>query len=72
MASYQAKLTGKTAVCVATSGPGTANLINGLADAYFDKAPVLAITGQVASGGLLMCLGELSTAVKYKIQVTKL
>ncbi|WP_366923160.1 thiamine pyrophosphate-binding protein [Metallumcola ferriviriculae] len=49
MASYQAKLTGKVGVCVATSGPGTANLINGLADAYFDKAPVLAITGQVES-----------------------
>lgn len=49
MASFQAKLTGQTAVCVATSGPGIANLINGLADAYFDKAPVLAITGQVAS-----------------------
>lgn len=49
MASYQAKLTGKVGVCVATSGPGVANLINGLADAYFDKAPVLVITGQVAS-----------------------
>jgi len=47
MASYYAKLTGKAGVCIATSGPGSANLINGLADAYFDKAPVLAITGQV-------------------------
>lgn len=33
--------------CTATSGPGTVNLLNGLADAFFDKAPVLAITGQV-------------------------
>lgn len=49
MASYQAKLTGRLGVCVATSGPGTANLVNGLADAYFDGAPVLAITGQIAS-----------------------
>jgi pyruvate oxidase len=47
MASYYAKLTGKTGVCIAASGPGSANLVNGLADAYFDKAPVLAITGQV-------------------------
>lgn len=47
MASYEAKLTGRLAVCTATSGPGTVNLINGLADAYFDRAPVLAITGQV-------------------------
>ena len=47
MASYYAKLTGKIGICIATSGPGCANLVNGLADAYFDKAPVLAITGQV-------------------------
>lgn len=49
MASYHAKLTGRLGVCIATSGPGAANLVNGLADAYFDQAPVLAITGQVAS-----------------------
>lgn len=47
MASYYAKITGKAGVCIATSGPGSANLVNGLADAYFDKAPILAITGQV-------------------------
>ena len=47
MASAGAKLTGKIGVCVATSGPGVANLINGLADAKNDRAPVLAITGQV-------------------------
>ncbi|QCV56469.1 thiamine pyrophosphate-binding protein [Thermoactinomyces vulgaris] len=49
MASAEAKLTGKLAVCMATSGPGIALLINGLADAYFDRAPVLAVTGQVAT-----------------------
>ncbi|WP_164984843.1 thiamine pyrophosphate-binding protein [Ammoniphilus sp. CFH 90114] len=47
MASSYAKLTGKLGVCVATSGPGMANLLNGLGDAYSDKVPVLAITGQV-------------------------
>ncbi len=47
MASYQAKLTGWPGVCIATAGPGTASLVNGLGDAYFDKAPVLVITGQV-------------------------
>ncbi|SMB92427.1 pyruvate oxidase [Desulfonispora thiosulfatigenes DSM 11270] len=47
MASAEAKLTGRVGVCTATCGPGTANLLNGLADAYSDKAPVLAITGQV-------------------------
>jgi pyruvate dehydrogenase (quinone)/pyruvate oxidase len=47
MASAEAKLTGKLGVCLATSGPGLANLLNGLGDAYQDKVPVLAITGQV-------------------------
>jgi len=49
MASAQAKLTGQLGVCIATSGPGLANLLNGLADAANDRAPVLAITGQVES-----------------------
>jgi pyruvate oxidase len=46
MASAEAKLTGKLGVCTATMGPGLGNLINGLGDAYLDKVPVLAITGQ--------------------------
>ncbi len=46
MASAEAKLTGKIAVCTATMGPGATNLLNGLGDAYSDKAPVLVITGQ--------------------------
>ncbi|QOR65011.1 thiamine pyrophosphate-binding protein [Cytobacillus suaedae] len=46
MASAEAKLTGNLAVCTATMGPGLGNLLNGLADAHMDKAPVLAITGQ--------------------------
>lgn len=47
MASAEAKLTGRIAVCTATSGPGITLLLNGLADAWRDKAPVLVITGQV-------------------------
>lgn len=47
MASAEAKLTGRMTVCTATSGPGMLNLLNGLADAHTDRAPVLAITGQV-------------------------
>ena len=49
MASAEAKLTGKLAVCTATMGPGATNLLNGLGDAYSDKAPVLVITGQAPS-----------------------
>lgn len=47
MASYEARVTGKIAVCTATGGPGAVNLLNGLADAFMDGSPVLALTGQV-------------------------
>jgi len=46
MASAEAKCTGKLAVCAVQTGPGIANLINGLGDAYLDGYPVLAISGQ--------------------------
>jgi pyruvate oxidase len=52
MASAEAKLNERLGVCLATSGPGAANLLNGLADAKSDRVPVLAITGQVASFNL--------------------
>ncbi len=45
MACSYAKFTGKLGVCIATSGPGGLHLLNGLYDAKFDGAPVLAITG---------------------------
>lgn len=48
-ASGYARVTGKTGVCVATSGPGATNLITGIATAYMDSIPVVAITGQVSS-----------------------
>jgi acetolactate synthase I/II/III large subunit len=41
--------TGRTGVCMATSGPGATNLVTALADAYMDSVPVVAITGQVPS-----------------------
>jgi pyruvate oxidase len=47
MAYGEAKLTGRIAVCTATSGPGTVNLLNALAEAYYNRVPLLAITGQV-------------------------
>ncbi len=42
-----AKATGKTGVCLVTSGPGATNLITGLADAHYDNVPLVCITGQV-------------------------
>ena len=42
-----ARATGRAGVCMATSGPGATNLVTGIADAYLDSAPIVAITGQV-------------------------
>jgi len=47
MADGYARSTGKVGVCLATSGPGATNLTTGLATAYMDSSPVVAITGQV-------------------------
>ncbi|MFW7526249.1 acetolactate synthase 2 catalytic subunit [Vibrio ostreicida] len=44
-----ARSTQDVAVCMATSGPGATNLVTGLADAFMDSVPLVAITGQVAS-----------------------
>ncbi|MDR1128085.1 MAG: acetolactate synthase large subunit [Treponema sp.] len=43
-----ARSSGKTGVCLATSGPGATNLVTGIATAYMDSVPVVAITGNVA------------------------
>ncbi|MDE6731451.1 MAG: biosynthetic-type acetolactate synthase large subunit [Oscillospiraceae bacterium] len=48
-ASGYARVTGKPAVCVATSGPGALNLITAIATAYMDSVPMVIITGQVNS-----------------------
>lgn len=48
-ASGYARCSGKPGVCVATSGPGATNLITGIATAYTDSIPMIAITGQVRS-----------------------
>ena len=48
MADGYARTKRKVGVCFATSGPGATNLITGIATAYADSSPVLAVTGQVA------------------------
>jgi acetolactate synthase-1/2/3 large subunit len=48
-ASGYARASGKPGVCIATSGPGATNLITGIATAYMDSIPLIAITGQVNS-----------------------
>jgi acetolactate synthase-1/2/3 large subunit len=47
MADVHGRLTGRPGVCLGTLGPGATNLITGVADAYLDYAPMVAITGQV-------------------------
>ncbi|MDP6546813.1 MAG: biosynthetic-type acetolactate synthase large subunit [Phycisphaerae bacterium] len=49
MAEGYSRATGKTGVAIATSGPGATNLVTGLANAYLDSTPIVAITGQVRS-----------------------
>src|SRR4030066_2399298 len=44
-----ARATGKAGVCLATSGPGATNLVTGIATAYMDSVPMVAITGQVGT-----------------------
>ncbi len=44
-----ARATGKVGVCVATSGPGATNLVTGIANAFMDSVPIVALTGQVAT-----------------------
>jgi len=47
MADVFGRLTGRAGVCLSTLGPGATNLITGVADAFLDRAPVVALTGQV-------------------------
>ncbi|MBR5355805.1 MAG: acetolactate synthase large subunit, partial [Lachnospiraceae bacterium] len=49
-----ARSTGKVGVCMATSGPGATNLVTGIATAYMDSVPMVAITANV----VLSCLGK--------------
>ncbi|MBC7464016.1 MAG: acetolactate synthase large subunit [Actinobacteria bacterium] len=51
-ATGYAQVTGRTGVCIATSGPGATNLVTALADAQMDSVPIVAITGQVPSNAI--------------------
>ncbi len=52
MADVYGRLTGQCAVAMATLGPGATNLVTGIADAYLDRAPMVALTGQTGSDKL--------------------
>ena len=72
-----ARATGKVGVCIATSGPGATNLVTGIATAYMDSVPMVAITGQVPNpligkdsfqevdiAGITMCITKHNFMVK--------
>lgn len=72
-----ARATGRVGVCVATSGPGATNLLTGLATAFMDCVPVVAITGQVARAAIgtqafqeVDVLGMVGPITKAAFQVT--
>ena len=52
MADGYARAKGQPGVCLATSGPGTTNMVTGIATAFADSSPMIALTGQVAAGSL--------------------
>ena len=52
MADGYARASGKTGVCLVTSGPGATNLVTGIATSFMDSIPVVCITGQVARAAI--------------------
>ncbi|MGP3702405.1 MAG: biosynthetic-type acetolactate synthase large subunit [Candidatus Bathyarchaeota archaeon] len=76
MADGYARASGKVGVCMATSGPGSTNLVTGIATAYMDSSPIIAITGQVAKPLIgrdafqeIDIIGITSNIVKYNYQI---
>ncbi|MDP8023029.1 MAG: biosynthetic-type acetolactate synthase large subunit [Nitrososphaeria archaeon] len=75
MADGYARASGKVGVCTSTSGPGATNLLTGIATAYLDSSPVIAITGQVARDYIgkdafqeIDTVGIFTPVVKYAFQ----
>jgi acetolactate synthase-1/2/3 large subunit len=73
-----ARVTRRTAVCMATSGPGATNLVTGIVDAMMDSVPMVCITGQVFSTVLgsdafqeTDVIGVTTPITKWNYQITK-
>ena len=76
MADGYARASGTVGVCMATSGPGAANLVTGIANAYMDSSPIVAITGQVPTSLIgrdsfqeIDIVGITTPITKYNFQV---
>src|SRR6266550_1332508 len=71
MADIHGRLTGRAAVAMATLGPGATNLITGVADAFLDRAPMVAITGQASIDKLHKEAHQVVDIVRMMEPVTK-
>ena len=71
MADGYARASGRPGVCLATSGPGATNLITGVATAYADSVPMLALTGQVGTGSLGLGAFQEVDAYSLLMPITK-
>jgi len=71
MADAYGRLTGKAGVCLSTLGPGATNLLTGIADAFLDRAPLVAITGQADLGRIHKESHQYIDIVKNFATVTK-
>ncbi|HEY7600122.1 MAG TPA: acetolactate synthase large subunit [Candidatus Limnocylindrales bacterium] len=71
MADVYGRLTGRCAVALATLGPGATNLLTGVADAFLDRAPMVALTGQVGSDKLHKEAHQYVDIVRMFAPVTK-
>jgi acetolactate synthase-1/2/3 large subunit len=71
MADVHGRLTGRPAVALATLGPGATNLLTGVADAFLDRAPMVAITGQASSDKLHKEAHQVVDIVRMFEPVTK-
>jgi acetolactate synthase I/II/III large subunit len=79
MADVYGRLTGRAAVAMATLGPGATNLVTGVADAFLDRAPMVAITGQASSEKLhkeahqvVDIVGMLAPVTKWNTSVQRI
>ena len=72
MASAYARISGQPGVCMATGGPGAANLVGGLYNAYMAHAPVIAISGNAGLEGVYREAGQELDHISMFRPITKL
>ena len=71
MADGYARASGRPGVCLSTSGPGTTNMVTGIATAYADSIPMIALTGQVGTGSIGLGAFQEVDAYSLLMPITK-